>query len=145
VGPTLTYGLWTARAEKAGPDHRAFAVRTVSWIDNHLATPAFMLQAVTGVVLLLLLRLRFFHTAWLLSGVAVYVITAIFATTVYVPVVRRQIGLAEQLAGDNSNASLNAEYASVAARSRAFGITTGILTLTILYFMIVKPALWSAG
>jgi uncharacterized membrane protein len=145
VGPTLTYGLWLLRAEKAGPQHRAFVLRTTSWVDGHLATPAFMVQAVTGVVLLLLERLRFFHTAWLLTGVAIYAVTAVFAVTLYAPVVRRQIALAERLAEASEDRALSAEYSVVAARARAFGIAAIVLTVAILYFMIVKPPLWSAS
>jgi uncharacterized membrane protein len=145
VGPTLTYGLWNAQAERADPGVRAFVLRTVSWVDGHLATPAFIVQAFTGIALVLLLRLRFWHTAWLLTGVAIYVVTAIFAIMVYAPVVRRQIDLAERVAADPSDASLGTEYAAVAGRARAMGITAGVLTVAILYFMIVKPTLWSAG
>ena len=145
VGPTLTYGQWNARAEGADPGVRAFVLRTVSWVDNHLATPAFIVQAATGIALVLLLRLRFWHTAWLLTGVAIYVVTAVFAMTVYAPAVRRQIDLAERIAANPADHGLEAEYAAVAGRARAMGITAGLLTLAILYFMIVKPTLWSAG
>lgn len=48
VGPTFTYAMWAARAEGTKPDVRAFVLETVSWVDGHLATPAFMIQAVTG-------------------------------------------------------------------------------------------------
>jgi uncharacterized membrane protein len=145
VGPTLTYALWLARAERAGADQRAFTLRTISWVDNHLATPSFMLQAVTGTALVLLAKFRFLHTAWLLAGVAIYVVLTVFAVVAYAPVVKRQVGLAERLADDPDNAGLGAEYQSVAARARAFGITAILLTLAILYFMIVKPTLWSEG
>jgi uncharacterized membrane protein len=145
VGPTLTYALWLVRAEKAGPQHRAFVLRTTSWVDGHLATPAFILQAVTGVVLVLLQRWRFFHTAWLLTGVAIYVATAVFAVTLYAPVVRRQIALAERLAEASEDQAVSVEYSVVAARARAFGIAAIVLTIAILYLMIVKPTLWSAG
>lgn len=145
VGPTLTYGLWLSRAERSGPAVRAFVLRTTSWVDGHLATPAFMVQAVTGVALILLLRIRFLHTAWLLSGVSLYVVTAVFAITVYAPVVRRQIALAEHLAGRPDDPAAVEEYASVSRRARALGIAAILLTVAILVFMIVKPALWSAG
>ena len=43
VGPTLTYGLWAYRADKA-PEHRSYILDTISWVDGHLATPAFIAQ-----------------------------------------------------------------------------------------------------
>ncbi len=145
VGPTLTYGMWIARAERMDPKIRAFVLKTVAWVDNHLATPAFIVQAATGTALFLLLKLRFWHTAWLLTGVAVYAVTAVFAVTLYAPVVKRQIVLTEQVAGDPANEALRRDYATLAVRARAFGIAAAVLTMAILYFMIVKPALWSAG
>ena len=145
VGPTLTYGLWNARAERMDPGTRALVLKSVSWIDNHLATPAFIVQAATGTALFLLLRLRFFHTAWLLTGVAVYIVTAVFAITVYAPVVRKQVALADQVAAHPDDDGLRTAYVGVARRASVMGITAAVLTVAILYFMIVKPTLWSAG
>jgi hypothetical protein len=51
-------------------------------------------------------------TAWLLTGIGVYVVTTVFAVALYAPVM---------------------------------GIVALALTMAILYFMIVKPTLWSAG
>src|SRR3990170_4383061 len=42
LGPTLTYGLWVRRGELDGPGPRAFALRTISWIDRRLATPPYV-------------------------------------------------------------------------------------------------------
>jgi uncharacterized membrane protein len=145
VGPTLTYAMWLSRGESAGAEVRAFVLRTTSWVDGHLATPAFMVQAVTGTALILLLKLRFLHTAWLLAGIGVYVLLTAFAVGVYAPTVRRQVTLADRVATDPSRTDLAAEYEGVARRARAFGMLAIALTLTILYFMIVKPSLWSSG
>ncbi len=74
VGPTLTYGLRLLRAERAGPQQRAFVLRTTSWggrpprharvhgagRDRGCPPPA-------GAP-------RFFHTAWLITGVSIYVL-----------------------------------------------------------------------
>jgi len=144
VGPTLTYGMWLARGERMGPELRAFALETVSWVDNHLATPAFMVQALTGTALILLIKLRFLHTAWLLTGIGVYVVTTVFAVGLYAPLIRRQIDLAERVARDPGDGAA-AEYGTVAARARWMGMVALALSLAILYFMIVKPSLWSAG
>lgn len=145
VGSTLTYGLWFRLGDRAGPAQRAFVLRSVSWIDNHLATPAFMAQAVTGVILILLIEIDFFQTAWLLLGVALYVVMTLFAIAVYAPTVKRQIALAERAAADPAERDPNGGYAAVARRSRTYGIAAVMLTLAIVYLMVVKPALWSAG
>lgn len=145
VGPTLTYGFLLMRGEGEGPLQRAFAMRSIGWIDNHLATPAFIVQAGTGSALIFIRRWTFYRTAWLISGVAIYVLVTVIAVTLYAPMVRRQRQLAEHLADSPSDPLLNEEYASVAGRARTIGILVAVLTIGILYFMIVKPPLWSAG
>jgi uncharacterized membrane protein len=145
VGPTLTYGLLLMLGERRGPQQRAFAMGAIGWIDNHLATPAFIVQAGTGSALIFLERWTFYRTAWLLTGVGIYVVVAVVAMTLYAPMVRRQRTLAEQLAEEPADPNLNRVYATVAVRARAVGILVAVLTVAILYFMIVKPELWSAG
>jgi len=49
VGFSLSYGLWLARGDVAGVGERVFALRTISWIDRRLTTPAYALHlAVVG-------------------------------------------------------------------------------------------------
>jgi uncharacterized membrane protein len=145
VGPTLTYGLLLMLGERSGPQQRAFAMGAIGWIDNHLATPAFIVQAGTGSALIFLERWTFYRTAWLLTGVGIYVVVAVVAMTLYAPMVRRQRTLAERLVEEPADPNLNREYATVAVRARTVGILVALLTVSILYFMIVKPVLWSAG
>jgi uncharacterized membrane protein len=145
VGPTLSYALWARLGERGSAAERSFALRGISWVDNHLATPAFMAQAVTGIVLILLLEIDFFQTAWLILGVSIYVVLIVFAVAAYAPVVKRQVALAEQLASEPGNEAVGREYAEVAAKGRTFGIVATVLVLIIVYLMVVKPELWSAG
>lgn len=145
VGPTITYALWARLGERAGPGQRAFAINGISWVDSHLATPAFMTQAVTGIVLILLLEISFLHTAWLLTGVIIYVVVTVLAVTVLTPLVKRQIELADQVASDPSDPALEGQLAAATARVALIGRLVGVLTLAIVFFMVVKPTLWSAG
>jgi uncharacterized membrane protein len=145
VGPTLSYALWIRLGERGNAAERSFALRGISWVDNHLATPAFIAQAVTGIVLILLLEIDFFQTAWLITGVSIYVVLTVFAIAVYAPVVKRQVELAEGLASGPGDENTGREYAEVAARARTFGIVAIVLVLVIVYLMVVKPTLWSAG
>jgi uncharacterized membrane protein len=145
VGPTLSYALWIRLGERGSAAERSFALRGISWVDSHLATPAFMAQAVTGIVLILLLEIDFFQTAWLILGVSIYVVLTVFAVAVYAPVVKRQVELAARVAAEPGDEAAGREYAGVAARGRAFGIVATVLVLIIVYLMVVKPTLWSAG
>jgi uncharacterized membrane protein len=145
VGPTLSYALWIRLGERGSAAERSFALRGISWVDNHLATPAFMAQAATGIVLILLLEIDFFETAWLITGVGIYVVLTVFAIAVYAPVVKRQVALAERLAAEPGDETAGREYPDVAARARTFGIVATVLVLVIVYLMVVKPTLWSAS
>jgi uncharacterized membrane protein len=145
VGPTLTYGLLLMLGERRGPQQRAFAMAAIGWIDNHLATPAFVVQAGTGSALIFLERWTFYRTAWLISGVGLYMVVVVIAVMLYAPLVRRQRVLAEGLVEAPTDPLLNDEYGTLAGRARSVGILVAVLTIGILYFMIVKPELWSAG
>lgn len=145
VGPTMTYAMWATLGQKAGPAQRAFAIKGINWVDSHLATPAFIAQALTGIAMILLLEISFLHTAWLLMGVGLYVVVMILAVAVLTPVVKRQVDLVERTAADPADDGLNSQLAAVTAQVRKIGFTAGVLTLAIVFFMVVKPTLWSAG
>ena len=143
LGPSLTYGLWIGRAERRDPAARAFALGTISWIDRRLATPSYVAQLVTGVVLIWLTGIDLLHTAWLELGIALYVVMTVFAVGFFAPAFRRQRQLAERIAAAEGTSI--EDYDALAARSRSFGTTAVLLTLAILLLMVTKPALWSAG
>lgn len=145
VGPTLTYALWFRIGDRESLAHRAFVLRGVSWVDNHLATPAFMAQGLTGIILILLLEIDFFQTAWLLLGVSLYVVMTVFAVAVYAPTIKRQIDLATRGAAAPEDEDVGRQYAAVAARAQAYGIVSVALVLGIVFLMVVKPGLWSVG
>src|SRR5512132_1738182 len=97
LGPTLTYGLWVSLAERADASTRAFTLNSISWLDGHLPTPAYIAQAITGVFLIALQGWSFFHTGWLVAGVAIYVALTITAIAAYGPAFRRQRTLADAI------------------------------------------------
>jgi uncharacterized membrane protein len=137
--------LWRWRVEAAGPEHLTFVLRTIAWVDGHLATPAYVAQAFTGTALILLEKLSFLHTAWLVSGVALYIVIAVGAPLVYVPMVRKQMATAERFEASPDDAMTRTSYMAASARSRAFGLGIVALTVVIVLLMVVKPVLWSAG
>jgi uncharacterized membrane protein len=140
LGFSLSYGLWIGRGDAAGGDRRTFALQTVSWIDRRLTTPAYILQAVTGVTLVLLVDLDLFRRAWLEVSIGIYVLLTILAITIYAPAHRRQTVLAERLAAGEP---VDTEYVEAAGRARTWGIVVTALTMTILALMVWKPALWN--
>lgn len=139
LGFSLTYGLWIALADAAGGDRRAFALHAISWIDRRFTTPAYVLQAVTGVILVLLVDVDLLRRAWLELAIGIYVLLTVVAITSYAPAHRRQAALADAL---TRGEPAEADYEAAAARARNLGIAVVALTLVILGLMVVKPPLW---
>jgi uncharacterized membrane protein len=142
LGPTLTYGIWIALAERSDPSTRSFVLRSISWLDARLPTPAYIAQAVTGVVLIVLLGLSFLHTGWLVMGVTIYVVLVVVAIAAYAPAFRRQRALADAIAADREDAQAISAYPAAARRSRMFGAVVTGLTLLVVFLMVWKPNLW---
>jgi len=142
LGPTLTYALWISLAERSDAATRAYTLRSISWIDSHLPTPAYMAQAITGVFLIGLEGWAFWQTGWLVMGVGIYATLVIVAVRVYAPMFRRQRQLAETVAGDPSDEGAAAAYASAAHSSRIAGAIVTVLTIVVVFLMVWKPHLW---
>lgn len=140
LGFSLSYGLWISRGDAAGGEARSFALRTVSWIDRRLTTPAYVVQLVTGLVLVFLLDASLLRRAWIELAIGLYALVVVLAIVVYAPAHRRQTRFAERLAAGEP---VEAEYAEVSARARRAGLLVTALTLAILALMVFKPTFWS--
>ncbi len=142
LGPTLTYGIWLRLAERSDPQTRAFVLRSISWLDRRLPTPAYMLQLVTGLVLIWLYRWDFFATGWLVISTTLYLILLAAAIVGYAPAYRRQRTLAERIAEDPDDVEAAASYPQAARVSNAYGLTVTVLTVLIAFLMVWKPNIW---
>jgi len=145
LGTNLTYGLIVAVGERAGGAGRTFSLKLIQQLDRRLANPAYVAQLVTGLLMVWLLKLNLLETSWLLLSLALYLAVALTGALVYAPVLRRQVGLAEQLeltgTGDGDPA-LAASYAAVSRRSTQLGIAVTLVVVLIVVLMVAKPALW---
>ncbi len=139
LGFSLSYGLWTARADAAGAAERVFALKTISWIDKRLTTPAFIWQAVTGVILVGLLDWSVLKQSWLEISIGLYVLLTVLAITRFAPLHRQQTALAERLAAGEA---VEAEYSSTAAQAQRWGVVVTLITAAILTLMVTKPIWW---
>jgi uncharacterized membrane protein len=142
LGPTLTYGLWLGLAERADAATRAFVLRSISWLDRRLPTPAYMAQAVTGVLLIWLRGWDFFATGWLVVGVVLYVGLTVTAIAGYAPAFRKQRDLAARVAAEPGDDALEAAYRRAAAVATRFGAVVIALTIFVVFLMVWKPDLW---
>ena len=140
LGFSLSYGLWVRRGEVDGVQGRAFALRTISWIDRRITTPAFVAQLVTGLLLVATIDWSLLRRAWLEVSLAIYVLLVALAITVYAPAFRRQREVAEAIAAGQADESA---YAAAASRSTTWGVVVTVLTLVIVVLMVWKPALWN--
>jgi uncharacterized membrane protein len=140
LGFSLSYGFWVRRGEADGVHGRAFALRTISWIDRRITTPAFIAQLITGLLLVATIDWSLLRLAWLEVSLGVYVLLTALAITVYAPAFRRQRDIAERIADGRGDES---EYAVAASRATAWGVIVTVLTIVIVVLMVWKPALWS--
>jgi uncharacterized membrane protein len=139
LGFSLSYAFWIRRGEVIGITERAFALRTVSWIDRSVTTPAFILQLLTGLALVATTDWARLRQSWLAISLGLYVLLTVLAITVFAPAHRAQTALAERAAAGED---VEADYARASARSRTWGVVVTALTVVILVLMVQKPSWW---
>src|SRR6266567_2872633 len=74
VGSNMTYGVWIARSAKGDPKYHAQVLRTVKFIDDRMANPAYLLLLVTGLGMVALPTGPAITTPWLLVALVLYVV-----------------------------------------------------------------------
>jgi uncharacterized membrane protein len=132
LGANITYGIWIARSVRA-PEHHAHVLRTVKFIDDRIANPAYVLLLLTGLGMVLLPAGPSLTTPWLLISLALYVVAMSLGFLMYTPALRRQIEAAEQIGVDSE------QYKVTAAQGRQLGLIIGVLVVVIVFLMVVKP------
>jgi uncharacterized membrane protein len=137
VGFSLSYALWLRRADVAGVTERAFALRTISWIDRRVTTPAYALQLITGLVLVEMLGLRILDQLWLELSLGIYAVVTVVAITRFAPAHRTQTALAQRLSRGDDVADA---YREASRRAARWGSVVVALTLTIVVLMVTKPS-----
>ena len=140
LGFSLSYAIWVRRGEADGVQGRAFALRTISWIDQHVTTPAFISQLVTGLLLVATIDWDLLRQAWLEVSLGIYVLLTVLAITVYGPSFRRQREIAEAIASGEAD---EASYDAASTKATTWGSIVTVLTLVIVVLMVWKPALWN--
>jgi uncharacterized membrane protein len=133
VGANATYGIWFARAARE-PEHTAFALRGVRFIDSRIANPAYALLLLTGLSMVAVGHLDL-TTFWLGAALVLYAIAVLLGLFVFSPLARRQAAALEA-AGPTSET-----YLALAGRARLFGILVSADVLVIVFLMVTKPTL----
>jgi uncharacterized membrane protein len=138
LGANITYFPWLFRVGKS-PQSLPFTLRTIKFLDDWFANPAYVLALFTGDALI-----RYadpaegfsYQTPWLVSALVLYAVVAVLGLFVYSPLLKKQIKLVESVGADAP------DYKRVANNGRYLGFAIVVLTIAITFLMAVKPALW---
>lgn len=132
VGFNATYGLLIGRASR---DPRALpgTLRTVKFMDDFVANPAYALLLVSGGLMVWMAwPLR---TLWIELSLGLYVVAVALGLGFYTPTLRKQIDALER------RGAASDEYRAVSLRGTVLGIALGVLVVAIVFLMVTKPTL----
>ena len=131
VGLNISYGIWQARAARE-PQHMGYALRGIKFLDDRVANPSYVGLLIVGI-LLVLIGPYDFDDAWVAVAIGLYLLMGAIALLLYSPTLRQQIA-AYETAGPES-----AEFAALGRRGRILGAVLGVVVITIIVLMVVKP------
>jgi uncharacterized membrane protein len=133
VGFNTSYGIWLARAAKAPQATQSHVLRTIKFLDDRFANPAYGLLLITGLFMAFSAGIPF-SRLWIALGIGLWLVLVFIGLGVYTPTLRDQIRVLES-EGPGSD-----EYQRLAARGRTVGIVLGIIVAIIVFLMVTKPA-----
>ena len=131
VGFNASYGIWIARSAR-DPEHVGFAMRTIKFIDDRFANPAYGLLLLTGLFMVWNAGYPL-TTLWIAAALALYLIVLVIAFVVISPNFRAQLRALE------TEGPASAAFQTAARRGRTFGILVSVLVVGIVFLMVVKP------
>ena len=133
VGFNVSYGVWLALAQRS-PEHQAFALRGVKFMDDYIANPCYFLLLISGVVMAFVIG-PWGWQRWIISALVLWAIAIVVAYAGYTPTLSRQIRV---LAAEGSQ---SAAYRRLENRGRILGAFVGVVVLAILVLMVFKPTI----
>ncbi|HUG06654.1 MAG TPA: DUF2269 family protein [Candidatus Limnocylindria bacterium] len=133
VGFNASYGIWLARAAKAPQGTQSHVLRTIKFLDDRVANPAYGLLLITGLFMVVSAGIPF-SRLWIAASIGLWFVLVFVGLGVYTPTLRDQIRVLE------SEGPGSEEYQRLAARGRNVGIVLGIIVVVILFLMVTKPA-----
>jgi uncharacterized membrane protein len=133
IGFNTSYALWLRRAA-AEPEHAAYALRGIKFLDDRFATPAYILLLLTGFALIGIGGIPL-TTFWILAALVLYVAVVVGGMVFYSPSLRGQVALAEAGRSDSE------EYRRLTQRGTAVGAILIVIVFLIEFLMVTKPTL----
>ncbi|MDL1945055.1 DUF2269 family protein [Chloroflexi bacterium CFX2] len=131
LGVNITYPLWFYRARKKS-EALVFTLRTVKFIDEWFAVPAYVLLFPSGWWLASLAGWSL-TTPWILTSLLLYALLSIVGLGVFTPALKKQIAIAENPGPDT------AEYQKISHRTITISVALNALVLVVIFLMVAKP------
>jgi uncharacterized membrane protein len=134
VGFNMTFGVLLTRAAKAGPDGRElkYALSTVK-LMSRIANACYLLVALSGIAMV--------HAAgyswsfkWIHGSAALFVVAFALALFVMAPMLKRRTAILD------ARGTADPEFVKLSKRSAMLGALLSLITLTIIWLMVSKPA-----
>src|SRR3979411_476417 len=91
VGLNVSYAMWIIRAQR-NPEHTAFTLKGIKFLDDRIANPAYGVLLVTGILLVFMAGYSI-TALWIDIALVLFVVLAVLALTQYTPTLRSQIKL----------------------------------------------------
>ena len=132
VGFNASYGIWLARSASAPQATQSHVLRTIKFLDDRIANPAYGLLLLTGLWMIFSAGIPV--RLWIALAIGLWLVLVVVGLGVYTPTLRDQIRVLEAQGPDS------AEYQRLAARGRNVGIILGIIVVVIVFLMVTKPA-----
>jgi uncharacterized membrane protein len=132
VGFNASYSIWLARAANAPQATQSHVLRTIKFLDDRFANPAYGLLLLTGLFMAFNAGIPF-SQLWIAGGIGLWLVLIFVGLGVYTPTLRDQIRVLE------SEGPGSEEYQRLSARGRNVGIVLGLIVVAIVFLMVVKP------
>jgi uncharacterized membrane protein len=123
------------------PQHANFSSRQVAAIGNKLVYPLAIFQGITGVLLIASGHFDLLATPWLMLGIALYVITLVYALTVQRSALHHLIELTNTPPPPGTPPGPPPpEVLATVRKIQRGGMFLGLMVTVIVFLMVVKPS-----
>ncbi len=138
-GPTFAFGLYGAQAGRE-PQHANFMARANQRVGDRLVIPIALTMPITGLLIIWAAGINLLEAHWLLLGIVLYLVALGYSLLVQRPTTMRLVELTSTPppSGAASGGPPPAVLETV-AKIRRGGMFTGLLIVTIVALMVVKP------
>ena len=122
------------------PQNMRFAVELNHRIESRLVLPLALTMLVSGSGLIWTSGINFFQTAFLIVGVALYLLALAIAFAVLLPTTQRLLQISEHApAPTPGGGGPPPQVMALVRRNQMFGGFTTILFVVIIFLMIIEP------